>query len=159
LGEFSLIGRTFVDWAIVFFLCSFKKSCKSSPHLWGNIFARKKLCVDFDKNGFGYFFGDFLTNASSHPVWHPVRTTKGPKMPPMQGDKIGRIFAYCAIADFGAFLLQKKLKRLGYFCHRKSYVFILTKKWLGPYFGRFFHELIRSPCFNARWYKCSARLT
>jgi hypothetical protein len=103
LGEFSLIGRTFVDWAIVFFLCSFKKSCKSSPHLWGNIFARKKLCVDFDKNGFGYFFGDFLTNASSHPVWHPVRTTKGLKMPPMQGDKIGRIFAYCAIAHFGAF--------------------------------------------------------
>jgi hypothetical protein len=34
-------------------------------------FSRKKLCINFDKNGLGYILGDFFTNSSGHAA-HPA---------------------------------------------------------------------------------------
>jgi hypothetical protein len=37
-------------------------------HYIGRFLTRKKLCIDFDRNGLGYILGDFCTNSSGHPA-------------------------------------------------------------------------------------------
>jgi hypothetical protein len=62
-----------------------------------------------------------------------------------QGDQIGRIFAYWVVVYFAYFLtgLQQR-KLLTTLSQCTSYVFSLTKKWVGLHFGPLVHKLIWS---------------
>jgi hypothetical protein len=68
-----------------------------------------------------------------------------------QGDQIWRVFAYWAIVYFGQrFENYTSCAIFGdTFFHGTSYVLILTKKWDGLHFGRFFHKFIWSPSNTA----------
>jgi hypothetical protein len=60
----------------------------------------------------------------------------------IQGDHIGRIFAYWAIVYFGQFVVNYKSRRnfVAAFYHRKSYLKSVTKKRFGLHFGRVLGE-------------------
>jgi hypothetical protein len=64
----------------------------------------------------------------------------------IQGDQIGRIFAYWAIVYFGRVLkITEVAQNLGATCfHGTSYALILTKI-VGLHFGRLFQKLVWSP--------------
>jgi hypothetical protein len=52
------IGRIFASWLIVRFVQLYQKLQKHA-NFGGLLFRRKKLCINFDKNGLGYILGDF----------------------------------------------------------------------------------------------------
>jgi hypothetical protein len=69
----------------------------------------------------------------------------------LQGDQIGRIFAYRAIVYIGRGGL-KITEVKTYFellFPRYQFVFILSKKRVGLHFGRLIHKLIWPPCMAA----------
>jgi hypothetical protein len=69
----------------------------------------------------------------------------------IQGDQIGRIFAYWFF-HFRQFFFENYRSspnlKASFIQSKKNYLLILTKKWVKLHFGRFFHKLIWSPCLE-----------
>jgi hypothetical protein len=60
------IGRIFAHWVIIYF-GHFLENC---------FFPRLNLCINCDRNGFGYILGVFFTNSSCHPGSIQTRFSK-----------------------------------------------------------------------------------
>jgi hypothetical protein len=90
------------------------------------------------------------------PFWYVLSKKYGNPAPvSMQGDQIGRIFAYWVVVLFEQFFL--KITGVAQIFHGTNYALISAKK-VQPHFRRIFHKLIWSPCI--RPFECySIRVT
>jgi hypothetical protein len=52
---------------VIVYSGSFFENCRVSPHFWGYIFPRLRLCINVNRNGLGYVLGDFFINSLGQP--------------------------------------------------------------------------------------------
>jgi hypothetical protein len=74
-------------------------------------------------------------------IWHPwIQSATNPRVPPVQGDRIGRIFVHWAIiVCFGQFFNRTSSPNFGIlFSRYKLHMHRIRQKWVGQHFGRFF---------------------